>query len=111
MTSLGMTLGVEEEYLLLDREHGLPAPRAGLVQAAAHLEAVLDNGEVDNELLQAQVEVATPICTSLDEVAGHLTRFRQAVGAAADRVGCRLAATGGAPLSTGYPVAVTQTRR
>ncbi|MDX6356888.1 MAG: glutamate---cysteine ligase / carboxylate-amine ligase [Streptomyces sp.] len=111
MTSLGTTLGVEEEYLLLDRENGLPAPRAGLVQAAAHLEPVLGRDEVDNELLQSQVEVATPVCTSLDEVTGHLVRFRQAVAAAADRVGCRLAATGGAPLSAGDGVPVTQTPR
>src|SRR5882757_7924839 len=98
MTSLGTTLGVEEEYLLLDRENGRPAPRAGLVQAAAHMEPVLGRDEVDNELLQSQVEVATPVCTGLDEVTGHLARFRQA-------------ATGGAPLSAGDGVPVTQTPR
>lgn len=111
MTSLGTTLGVEEEYLLLDREHGLPAPRAGLVQAAADLEPVLGRDEVDDELLQSQVEVATPVCRTLDDVTVHLARFRQAVGAAAERAGCRLAATGGAPLSAGHPVPVTQKRR
>ncbi|WNI14518.1 carboxylate-amine ligase [Actinacidiphila sp. ITFR-21] len=105
------TLGVEEEYLLLDRETGLPAPRAAQVQAAADLEPVLGRDEVDNELLLAQIEVATPVCTGLDEVTGHLARFRQAVGAAADRAGCRLAATGGAPLSDGTLVPVTPTRR
>ncbi|WP_405578761.1 glutamate--cysteine ligase [Streptomyces sp. NBC_01190] len=111
MTSPIATLGVEEEYLLLDGETGLPAPRAGQVQAAAHLEPVLGSDEVDSELLQAQVEVATPVCVGLDEVTAHLARFRQAVGAAADRVGCRLAATGGAPVSSGRPVPVTENRR
>lgn len=111
MTTPRPTLGVEEEYLLLDRDSGLPSPSAALVQAAAELEPVLDRGEVDNELLQAMVEVATPVCTGLDEVTGHLTRFRRAVSAAADRAGCRLAATGAAPLSTGHAVPVTQKQR
>jgi carboxylate-amine ligase len=108
---VGATLGVEEEYLLLDRDTGLPSPSAGLVQAAADLEPVLGRGEVDSELLQAQIEVATPVCTALDEVTSHLVRFRQAVTAAADRAGCRVAATGGAPLTAGHAVPVTQKRR
>ncbi|MFC4031914.1 glutamate--cysteine ligase [Streptomyces polygonati] len=111
MTTPNATLGVEEEYLLLDRETGLPAPRAGRVQAAADLEPVLGRDEVDTELLQAQVEVATPVCGDLDDVTAHLARFRQAVGAAADRADCRLAATGGAPMSSGRAVPVTQNQR
>nr|WSX75740.1 glutamate-cysteine ligase family protein [Streptomyces sp. NBC_00899] len=73
-------MGVEEEYLLLDARSGLPSPRAAEVQAAADLEPVLNAGEVDSELLQAQVEIATPICTELAEVAAELSRFRGAVG-------------------------------
>jgi glutamate---cysteine ligase / carboxylate-amine ligase len=111
MSSRGATLGVEEEYLLLDRDTGLPAPRAARVQAAAHLEPVLGSGEVDNELLQAQVEVATPVCTGLDDITGHLARFRQALAAAAANAGCRLAATGGAAISGAEAVPVTQKRR
>ncbi len=111
MTPPLTTLGVEEEYLLLDCDTGLPSPRALDVQAAADLEAVLAHGEVDNELLQAQVEVATPVCGELEEVTRHLSRFRQAVAGAARRAGCRVAVTGGAPLSTGHAVPVTQTRR
>jgi carboxylate-amine ligase len=110
MTTMAPTLGVEEEYLLLDRGTGLPSPSAGPVLAAADLEPGLRDGEVDNELLQAQVEVATPVCTGLDEVTAHLARFRQAVAAAAEGAGCRLAATGGAPMATG-PVPVTQKER
>ncbi|MEV6008073.1 glutamate--cysteine ligase [Streptomyces sp. NPDC051976] len=98
MTRPDITLGVEEEYLLLDGATGLPSPRAAQVRAAALLEPLLDSGEVDVELLQAQVEVASPICTTLDEVGAHLLRFRQAVARAADLAGCRLAATGAAPM-------------
>lgn len=105
------TLGVEEEYLLLDQDTGLPVPRAAEVQAAARYEPVLYRGEVDNELLQALVEVATPVCTGLDEVTGHLVRLRQALAAATHEAGCRLAATGAAPLSAAAEVPVTRKRR
>jgi carboxylate-amine ligase len=107
----GATLGVEEEYLLLDERTGLPAPRVAQVRAAADQEPVLGRGEVDSELLQAQVEVATPVCTGLAEVTAHLARFRQALAVTARRAGCRLASTGAAPLSAGPAVPVTQERR
>lgn len=106
-----VTLGVEEEYLLLDSDTGLPSPRAAQVQAAAHLESALDVDEVDNELLQAQVEIATPVCADLDEVEAHLLRLRAAVAAAAARVGCRVAATGAAPFTDGEPAPVTEKPR
>lgn len=105
------TLGVEEEYVLLDQDTGLPVPRAARVQAAARYEPVLRRGEVDNELLQALVEVATPVCTGLDEVTGHLARLRQALAAPAQEAGCRLAATGAAPLTAAAEVPVTRERR
>ncbi len=93
----GVTLGVEEEFLLLDRATGLPTPRIGEVRAAAGHEPGVRREDIDTELLQAQLEVATPVCSDLDEVAAHLTRFRRAVGGAAHRANCLLAATGGAP--------------
>jgi carboxylate-amine ligase len=109
--SSGPTLGVEEEYLLLDRRTWLPSPRAPQVQAAADLEYRLGPDEVDDELLQAQVEVATPVCGSLAEVAGHLDRFRTAVATAAERAGCLLAATGAAPFASDEAVPVTENPR
>jgi carboxylate-amine ligase len=107
----GITLGVEEEYLLLDERTGLPVPRAAEVKAAAELEPVLDEGEVDNELLQAQVEVATPICTDLAEADAHLRRLRGAVAGAALRAGCRLSATGSLPLRAAGTMPVTEKQR
>jgi gamma-glutamyl:cysteine ligase YbdK (ATP-grasp superfamily) len=84
-----VTLGVEEEYLLLDPDSGLPLPKGAQVRAAAELAPTVDGGEVDLELLQAQVEVGTPICETLDEVDEHLTRLRAAVHAAASKADCR----------------------
>ncbi|MFJ4408559.1 glutamate--cysteine ligase [Streptomyces sp. NPDC088910] len=106
-----MTIGVEEEFLLLDRRTALPAPRVGQLRIAAEREPDLGIEEVDTELLQSQVEVATPVCSDLDEVAAHLTRFRKSLSAAARSVDCRLAATGGAPLMAEASVPVTGEQR
>jgi carboxylate-amine ligase len=91
------TLGVEEEYLLLDGE-GLPAARSGEVLARARDDAS-GAADLQYELLQVQVEVATPVCHELAEVREHLSGLRARLGHAAEAVGCRLASVGAAPLA------------
>ncbi|MFG2292124.1 glutamate--cysteine ligase [Streptomyces sp. NPDC048603] len=106
-----VTVGVEEEFLLLDAATGLPVPLADRVRAAAGLRSAPDEGEVQPELLQAQVEIATPVCGSPAEVARHLRRLRGAVAGAAADFACRLVASGTPPLKAADPVPVTDTRR
>ncbi|MEU6757121.1 glutamate--cysteine ligase [Streptomyces sp. NPDC046685] len=106
-----ITVGVEEEYLLVDPGTGLPVPKLDAVRAAAGLDPVTTEGEVQAELLQAQVEVATPVCTDLGEVGGHLLRLRHAIGSAAERIGCRAALTGAAPVKADVRVPVTRKTR
>ncbi|GGY62032.1 putative glutamate--cysteine ligase 2 [Streptomyces xanthochromogenes] len=106
-----ITVGVEEEYLLLDPATGHPVARSEEVRRAAGLDDVAEESEVQPELLQAQVEVATPVCQELPEVAGHLLRLRHALSTAAERSGCRLAATASAPLVGEGQVPVTSGRR
>ncbi|MEV5885025.1 glutamate--cysteine ligase [Streptomyces sp. NPDC052020] len=105
------TIGVEEEYLLVDPVTGLPVPKAEKVRGAAGLEFLMGDQEVQPELLQAQVEVVTPVCGTLEEVGGHLLRLRHAVGAAAEAHGCRVAAGATPPLRERRPVAVTDKAR
>lgn len=105
------TIGVEEEYLLLDPATGLPVPLGEEVLGAAGLGRLAADREVQHELLQAQVEVATPVCETLEEAGGHLLRLRQAVAMAAEEHGCRIAACGASPLRRGRPVAVTDEAR
>jgi carboxylate-amine ligase len=106
-----VTIGVEEEYLLLDPVTALPVPVADAVSASASLAPGAEAGEVHPELLQAQVEVATPVCTALEEVGGHLLRLRHAVAEAALSCGCLVAASGTAPLRGAVPVPVTPEHR
>ncbi|MER6201849.1 glutamate--cysteine ligase [Streptomyces sp. NPDC001586] len=106
-----ITVGVEEEYLLVDPETGLPVPHGAAVRVAAGLDPVSAGDQVQAELLQAQVEVATPVCTDLGEVGGHLLRLRHAVGSAAEASGCKAALTGTAPVKGIAPVPVTPVSR
>ena len=68
------TVGVEEEYYLVDRGTGDLVPEApeGLI---AECERRLP-GQVSPEFLQAQIEVGTRVCVGIDEVRGELVRLR-----------------------------------
>ncbi|MEU5716961.1 glutamate--cysteine ligase [Streptomyces sp. NPDC020403] len=106
-----VTIGVEEEYLLLDAETGLPVAAGEQVRAAAGTTAILGEDELRTELLQVQVEAATPVCEELQEVGGHLLRLRLALAAAAEAQGCRLAACGTPPLRGASSAPVTAEAR
>ncbi|MFJ3881213.1 glutamate--cysteine ligase [Streptomyces sp. NPDC090077] len=106
-----ITVGVEEEYLLVDPATLLPTPLVQEVRATARLAPIADADEVQDELLQAQIEVATPVCTALEEVGGNLLRLRHAVASAAQANGCRIAITATAPVRGPLPVPVTSTAR
>jgi glutamate---cysteine ligase / carboxylate-amine ligase len=102
----GVTLGVEEEFLLLD-------PATGAVALAAlDLLRMLD-GEpgVQQELMRFQVEIATRVCTSLDGIGRELARLRRLVADAAGRLGCRVVASGTAPYGTPGLAALTDQPR
>jgi glutamate---cysteine ligase / carboxylate-amine ligase len=102
----GVTLGVEEEFLLLD-------PATGhVVLAAPELLRMLE-GEpgVQHELMRFQVEIATPVCVGLDEVGWELARLRRLVAAGAARLGCALVASGTAPYRTAGLAALTDDPR
>ena len=49
---------------------------------------------VQQELMRFQVETATRVCTSLDDLGRELIRLRRLAAAAAASLGCRLVASG-----------------
>ncbi|MEV4615295.1 glutamate--cysteine ligase [Kitasatospora sp. NPDC049258] len=106
-----LTFGVEEEYLLIDPDTGVPVPRAEEVLLAADLRPALRPSEAQHELLQVQLEVATPVCHDLAAGARHLRRMRAALNASAAQWGCRIVAVGGAPFAADGPVPVTDRDR
>ena len=101
-----ITLGVEEEFVLLDPSTG------AVVLAGPELVRML-GGEpgIQQELMRFQVETGTRVCTGLDDLGGELIRLRRLAAAAAASAGCRLVASGVAPYRTPGLAAVTDQPR
>src|SRR6516164_8387840 len=82
----GITLGVEEEFVLLD-------PWTGAAALAGPDVARMRDGEpgIRPEVMRFQVETATRVCTSLDDLGRELTRLRRLAADVAASAGCQLA--------------------
>ena len=93
----GVTVGVEEEFHLVDPAHRTLAADAERVLAGA----VELGAELKPELQRTAVESATPVCTTLDELAGQIGGRRGDVLAAASRAGLRVLTAGTMPTTTG----------
>ncbi|MCP3999708.1 MAG: carboxylate-amine ligase [Gammaproteobacteria bacterium] len=71
------TLGIEEEYLLVDTqtmELSVDPPAAIIEECARQ-----SGGQVTPELLRSQIEVGTKVCADIHEAREDLTRLRQIV--------------------------------
>ena len=79
------TLGIEEEYFLVDRatRDVVGDPPAAML---AEYEALL-GGQVSPEFLRSQIEIGTRVCASLDEARTDLRRLRGTIGSVAARHG------------------------
>jgi carboxylate-amine ligase len=98
----GTTLGVEEEFVLLDPGTGAAVP------AGPDLARMLDSEPgIQQEVMRFQVETATRVCTSLGDVSRELARLRRLAADAAASAGCRLVASGIAPYRAPGLAAVT----
>lgn len=88
----GLTMGVEEEYLVVELDSGRLVPRAAEVLQEA---STVLGEEVTPELNRCQVEVATPVCSTRQEVEDHLRRLRLALqtSASSHRLGILAAST------------------
>jgi carboxylate-amine ligase len=91
------TLGIEEEYQIVDPEtRGLLARRGHAVQLRA--QRVLGE-EAMLELLTSQVEAISPVCRTLAEVRAEISRLRREVNEAAKQEGSRIATASTHPFS------------
>ncbi|MFD6563848.1 glutamate--cysteine ligase [Micromonospora profundi] len=91
-----LTLGVEEEYLLLDPESGRNLPVADKVLTALRGSA---RDQSRQEFRHSMVEMVTPVCADLTELRGHLVALRRSAGEAAAAAGARLVAVGATPVA------------
>src|SRR5437899_11804876 len=86
-TSDPYTLGVEEEYMLLDPETW------DLVQHIDSVLAAVEHGDhqdrINAELMQSVLEVTTPVCRTASDVYRSLAQLRAYVAEIARSEGCR----------------------
>jgi len=91
------TLGVEEEYMLLDGES------FDLVQHVDTVLSAAQNGELTErigpELMQSVVEISTPVCKSVADVDAELRKLRGLVSGIAGERGMRVGSAGTHPFS------------
>src|SRR5947199_4226083 len=90
-----LTIGIEEEYQIID-----PATR----ELRSYITEILKEeslvlGEVKPELHQSMVEVGTKVCRNPAEVRAELVRLRRLVMDLAAKKGLKVAAPGPHPLS------------
>jgi carboxylate-amine ligase len=91
------TLGVEEEYMLLDGE------TFDLVQHIDTVLAAIAGHELETrinpELMQSVLEIATPVCRTAGDAAGELRTLRSYVSGVAREKGLRVGSSGTHPFS------------
>src|SRR6476661_364203 len=91
------TLGVEEEYMLLDPETWDLVQHIDSVLAAAAEGEHVD--QIHAELMQSVLEVTTPVCRTPDDVLRSLAQLRGYVAEIARAEGCRVGSAGTHPFS------------
>jgi carboxylate-amine ligase len=97
------SVGVEEEFLLVEPETGQPRAVAETVLAAAQQAAGVarrdgDGAALEFELKQQQLEANSEPCRTLGELHREIRRGRAAAAAAAERAGVRVAALATSPV-------------
>jgi glutamate---cysteine ligase / carboxylate-amine ligase len=91
------TLGVEEEYMLLDPETFDLVQHIDTVLAAIHGHEL--EPRINPELMQSTIEIATPVCRTPSDVEKQLRQLRGYVGGVARELGFRVGSAGTHPFS------------
>ena len=85
MNEPAWTMGIEEEYLLVDRENGelISTQPPGLMDRVTELRY----GQVTHELFDSQIEIGTGICHNVKQLRADVGLLRWAVNEAAEEYG------------------------
>src|SRR5882757_9651974 len=98
-----LTLGVEEEFFVVDSGGHLSRDAAEVIESA------LDHkGELQPELARSQAESATGICHTHGELLEQLMSLRTGLAEAGASRGLRLLPSGAAPLAESDPPGLTK---
>ncbi|MFG3699943.1 glutamate--cysteine ligase [Micromonospora sp. NPDC047620] len=102
-----LTVGVEEEFLLVDPHTGAAVPAVDLVVEQVPPEL---RGQVEREFQTSQIEIGSPPGLELSSIRHSLGVLRAALADAAERAGVRLLAIGTGPVDGPVPPVVDKPR-
>lgn len=103
------TVGVEEEYMIIDpKTRELASHHQKIVEAASK---ILPDDQVKAEMHQAVVEVGTRICRNTEEARQDLGMLRRTVAMLASDIGLRMGASGTHPFSRWDTQLITENPR
>ena len=105
MATPDFTIGVEEEYQIIDTATGELRPRAKRLLAEVDEEDV--EASIHRELKQSQIESALPVCRTLADVRQAVTRARKALMEEASAQGMYVGAAGTHPVADWHTQPVT----
>lgn len=104
------TFGIEEEFFLLDPASGLPAvPDEGTRKRLMSIRAGASTSQ--HELLDCQVEMATPVCSVSEEALASLRGFRRNLATTASASNLVAVSMGAAPLMPEGPATIAPVER
>lgn len=103
------TVGIEEEYLLVDRETRelVSEPPASILQECAKL----CGDQVSPEFYRSQLEVGTRVCKTAGEARSHLAELRRSVSSVVAQHGMAIIAASSHPFSAWLEQKYTPTER
>ncbi len=97
MHSAPLTIGIEEEYQLIDPATG---GLAAVVQQLLHDDSIRQIGDqVKPEFMQSQIEIGSAICRNVQEARMELVRLRREVNKVAERHGYAIMAASTHPFA------------
>jgi len=102
-----LTIGIEEEFQIVDQERQL---RAHIDQLIASLSEALGD-QLKAEMMQSVVEVSTQVCANVGEARTEIVRLRSALAGALQPAGLRIASAGTHPFSHWQDQQVTERER
>ncbi|WP_025899351.1 carboxylate-amine ligase [Sneathiella glossodoripedis] len=98
MKEPSFTIGIEEEYLLVDpktRDLAIDPPEEILKEC----QEKLPDHQVTPEFLRSQIEIGTRVCSNISEARAALSELRSTVAAVAEKHGLRLMAASTHPFA------------
>ena len=96
MMDIPLTLGIEEEFLIVNRDTRELSPSVEPLLAEGK---ELLGEQIKTELLKSQIEVGSNICENIDEIRAEIIRLRRTIHGLAEANNCEIIAASTHPFS------------